>query len=376
MELRASNKSSRPAAFLTSTSEAGRCLSRTGGRPDECFGADYRGWMTGRLANLALLVVVPLAAASGLVMFLLGSGVVWPVAVLHGVVSLAVVVLVPWKSVVVRRGLRRLWRPGRATSLSLAAAVLLALVSGLAHVVGVLGADFAVTTMQLHVGAGIVAAVLTLAHAHRRRVRVRRTDLSRRTFLRVGILASAAAVLETSVQAAGALAAPDGIRRPTGSFRLASSSVAAIPATSWLFDQAPGIDRQSWRLTVITGGATHDWSLEELGRWSDRQTAILDCTGGWWTEQEWSGVRVARLLPEGTTGTVEVTSATGYSRRLPLTDDLLLATAAGGSPLTTAHGSPARLVVPGRRGYHWVKWVVRIAHDDRPWWAQPPLPLQ
>jgi DMSO/TMAO reductase YedYZ molybdopterin-dependent catalytic subunit len=332
--------------------------------------------MSGRLANLALLVVVPLATASGFVMFLLGSGPVWSIAVLHAAAGLAVVVLIPWKAVVVRRGLRRSRRPGRATSLALAAAVVLALVSGVGHVGGVLLDHSPVTTMQLHVGAGLVAAVLTLAHAHRRRVSARRTDLSRRTLLRLGVLASAAGVLGASVNAAGGLTAPRGIRRPTGSFRLASSSVAAIPATSWLFDQAPGIDPQSWRLTVSANGTSRQWSLEELARWDDRQVAVLDCTGGWWTEQEWSGVRVARLLPEGTTGTVEVTSATGYSRRLPLTDDLLLATAVGGTGLAAMHGSPARLVVPGRRGYHWVKWVVRIAHDDRPWWGEAPLPLQ
>jgi DMSO/TMAO reductase YedYZ molybdopterin-dependent catalytic subunit len=332
--------------------------------------------VSGRLANLALLVVVPLAAASGFVMFLLGSGPVWPVAVLHGVVGLAVVVLVPWKSVVVRRGLGHAGRPGRSTSLALAAAVVLALVTGLAHVGGVTLADSPLTTLQVHVGAGIFAAILTLAHARDRRVRVRRTDLSRRTLLRLAVLTSVAGVLEAGVQVTGALATPRGIRRSTGSFELASSSIAAVPATSWLFDEAPQIDPQSWRLTVATNGTSHDWSLDDLGHWNDRQSSVLDCTGGWWTEQEWSGVRVSRLLPEGTTGTVEVTSATGYSRRLPLTDDLLLATAVGGTRLSTGHGSPARLVVPGRRGYHWVKWVVRIAHDDRPWWTQPPLPLQ
>ena len=77
--------------------------------------------MKGREANLALLVVVPLAAATGFTMFLLGSGPVWPVALLHGAVGLLVVVLVPWKSVVVRRGLRRMRRPGVITSLSLGA---------------------------------------------------------------------------------------------------------------------------------------------------------------------------------------------------------------------------------------------------------------
>ena len=220
------------------------------------------------------------------------------------------------------------------------------------------------------------AVVLTLVHARHRPVRGRRTDLSRRSLLRLGMLASTAGILDAGVRAAGARAVPRGIRRPTGSFRLASSSVAAIPATSWLFDRVPAIDALSWRLTVTAGGVSREWSLAELGRWDDRLTAVLDCTGGWWTEQEWSGVRLARLLPQTPRGSVEVTSATGYSRRLPLTADLLLATAVGGVPLSAVHGSPARLVVPGRRGYHWVKWVARISLDDRPWWAQPPLPLQ
>ena len=335
--------------------------------------------MSGRLANLALLVVVPLAAVTGFMMFVLGSGPVWPVAILHGVVALLVVVLVPWKSTVVRRGLRRPGRqrrPGRVTSLVLGVSVVLALVTGIVHVVGVLFASSTVTTLQVHVGAGILAVVLTVAHALQRRVRSRRTDLSRRSFVRLGVLTAVAVVLEAGVQATGAFTARRGIRRPTGSFQLASSSVTAIPATSWLFDQVPELDLPSWRLTVTSGGSSRDWSLAELARWHDRQVAVLDCTGGWWTEQEWSGVRLSRLLPPGARGTVEVTSATGYSRRLPLTDQLLLATAIDGAGLSPAHGAPARLVVPGRRGYHWVKWVVRISHDDRPWWVEPPLPLQ
>ena len=332
--------------------------------------------MTGRHANLALLVVVPLAAGTGFVMFLLGSGPVWPVAILHGAVSLVVLVLVPWKSVVVRRGIRRTRRRGWSTSVVLTGAVALALLTGLAHLGGVLLASSAVTTMQLHVGAGIVALVLVLAHGQQRRVRVRPADLSRRTLLGVALLALAGGVLDAGVRAAGALASPRGRRRPTGSYRLASSTVAAIPSTSWLFDRAPELQPQVWRLTVVSEGGTRAWSLDELRRWDDRKRAVLDCTGGWWTEQEWSGVRVARLLPAGTTGTVEVLSATGYRRRLPLTDDLLLAFAVGGTNLSVGHGAPARLVVPGRRGYHWVKWVVQISHDDHPWWVQAPLPMQ
>ena len=332
--------------------------------------------MRSRLANLTLLVAVPLAVATGFTMFVLGSGLVRPVAIIHGVVALLVVVLVPWKSMVVRRGLRRPARRGRVASIVLGFVVLLALITGVAHVAGVLFDSSLLTTMQVHVGAGVLGAVLTVVHARQRRVRARRTDLSRRSFVRLTVLTSLAGVLDASVQATGALTAQPGIRRPTGSFQLTSSAVNAIPATSWLFDRVPTLDAENWRLTVLTGGSSRDWSLAELAQWDDRQLAVLDCTGGWWTEQEWSGVRLSRLLPRQARGTVSVTSATGYSRRLPLTDKLLLATGISGDSLSPAHGSPVRLVVPGRRGFHWVKWVVRINHDDRPWWAEPPLPLR
>jgi len=109
----------------------------------------------------------------------------------------------------------------------------------------------------------------------------------------------------------------------------------------------------------------------------DGVRAVLDCTGGWWADAVWSGTRLVRLLPGVAAGSsVRVTSTTGYARRLPLTDDLLLATAMSGSPLSAGHGAPVRLVVPGRRGYHWVKWVERVEVVDGPWWAQPPLPLR
>jgi DMSO/TMAO reductase YedYZ molybdopterin-dependent catalytic subunit len=332
--------------------------------------------VTGRLANLALLVVVPLAALTGFALFTVGGGSALVVAVAHGVVGVAVVVLVPWKSVVVRRALRRVRRPGRTASVLLSSVVVLAVATGVAHAVGVTLQAWPVTTMSLHVAAGAVAAALTFLHARQRRVRARRTDLSRRTLVRLAVLASLAGVLDLAVRGTGAVLAQPGARRATGSVRLASSSVEAVPATSWLFDTVPEDQPGSWVVTVESGGSTHDWTPSELARWDDRVSAVLDCTGGWWTEQEWSGVRVARLLPPGARGTVEVTSATGYTRRLPLTDDLLLATGVGGMPLSPGHGAPVRLVVPGRRGFHWVKWVVKVAHDERPWWLEPPLPLQ
>ncbi len=59
-----------------------------------------------RRTNLALLVLLVAAFVTGWVAFAVeGSPESRVVAVLHGILGLGIVVLVPWKSVVVRRGL-------------------------------------------------------------------------------------------------------------------------------------------------------------------------------------------------------------------------------------------------------------------------------
>jgi DMSO/TMAO reductase YedYZ molybdopterin-dependent catalytic subunit len=135
-------------------------------------------------------------------------------------------------------------------------------------------------------------------------------------------------------------------------------------------------------VAVVSGDRQVHVAVADLDS-GDRMRAVLDCTGGWYAEQEWAGVRLDRLLagagvdlPEG--GSVDVVSATGYTRRLPLSDaaHLLLATSAAGTPLSAGHGAPVRLVAPGRRGFWWVKWVVRLEVVDAPWWVQSPFPLQ
>lgn len=333
--------------------------------------------MTGRWTNLALAVLVPVALVSGFAMFLFGSGApVWPFAVFHGAVALAILLLVPWKRPVVRRGLARVRRPGREASIALTWTVLVALLSGIGHVVGLAFQNLAVTTMQLHVTAGIVATIVTFVHVRERPVKIQRVDRSRRSFLQTGLVLGAAGLVTAAVQGVGWLVTGPGTRRATGSLRLASTSVDAIPVTSWLLDPVPSLATDTFRLTVVVAGASRDWRRSELAGWTDQVVAELDCTGGWWTEQTWTGVRLARLLPAGSAGTVVVTSETGYQRRLPITQDLLLATAVGGRALSAGHGAPVRLVAPGRRGYHWVKWVVRLEVESGPWWLQPPLPLR
>jgi DMSO/TMAO reductase YedYZ molybdopterin-dependent catalytic subunit len=42
-------------------------------------------------------------------------------------------------------------------------------------------------------------------------------------------------------------------------------------------------------------------------------------------------------------------------------DDVIVAWEMNGQPLSFAHGAPARLVVPGWAGDHWMKWLTRLS---------------
>jgi DMSO/TMAO reductase YedYZ molybdopterin-dependent catalytic subunit len=220
----------------------------------------------------------------------------------------------------------------------------------------------------VHVAAGLAAVALTAWHAGARPVRPRAADLSRRAVLRGGLLAGGSLAVTAALPSAG--------RAPTRSLDRGSFDPAAMPVTSWLDDDVPEVG-EGWRLVV----AGRPWSLADLdGLGADELVATLDCTGGWWADQAWSGVRLDRLLAAsgaGQGGAVEVRSLTGYARRFPRSDAgrLLVATRAGGAPLSPGHGRPARLVAPGRRGFWWVKWLDEVRVDDRPWWWQPPAPL-
>jgi DMSO/TMAO reductase YedYZ molybdopterin-dependent catalytic subunit len=336
-----------------------------------------------RRTNLALLVVLLAALGTGGLAFAAGTGWGRPAVIGHALAGLAVLVLAPWKSAIVRRGLARRSGPGRWASLTFGVLVLAAVAAGLAHATGALAGLGPVSAMQLHVGAALVAAPLLAWHtAARGGIRARRTDLSRRALLRAGAIAARAGLLLLAVEGATRLASLPGARRRfTGSLEVAGP--ARIPVTQWLDDRVQVLDPAAWRLRVSAGDATREWTYQELAVFADRVEAVLDCTGGWYARAAWEGARLDRLLPPGaleragTTASLVVASSTGYRRRLPLADagTLLLATRLDGRPLGAGHGFPARLVAPGRRGFWWVKWVVSVDLDPTPWWRQPPFPL-
>jgi len=331
--------------------------------------------MAGRRTNLALATLLGIAAATGVVAFGIGTEWVRPILVVHGVAAVAIVLLAPWKTIIARRGLKR-QRDGSPLSIFLAGLVVITLISGIAHSVFNVTSVGPLEIMQIHVGAAVGAIVAAAAHVWHRPQRLRISDLSRRNFLRTGALAATAVLGYFAVEAiAGATGVPGGKRRFTGSHEQGSGDPSAMPVTSWLNDTPPVLGPEHLLLVTSPTG-TQQLTLEELAAFDDRVTATLDCTGGWYATQEWTGVRLDRLI--GATGSsVRVVSATGYERRFPMADvgDLLLATNVGGKPLSVGHGAPLRLVAPGRRGFWWVKWVREIVIDDRPAWWQPPFPL-
>ncbi len=335
--------------------------------------------MAGRRTNLALLALLAIALATGALAYAIGTGWSRWTVVAHGTVGFGILILTPWKSAIARRGLRRA-RPGSWASVFFAGLVAVALFAGLAHGTGVVRSAGAVTAMQVHVGAALVSVPFGLWHVFTRRVRPRRTDFSRRTFLRSATLGAASlgayGVLSGLVWLTGL---PGRARRFTGSYESSSFQPEAMPVTQWLNDAVPDIDGSAWFVSIRAAGSeVRRLSLDELDREREIVTATIDCTGGWFATQKWEGVRLDALLGPGLEGrSIEIRSVTGYPRRYPARDAsrLWLATRAGGERLSPGHGYPARIVAPGRRGFWWVKWVASVEVSGAPWWLQPPFPL-
>src|SRR5829696_8693814 len=166
-----------------------------------------------RRTNLALLVVLVAALATGGLAFAAGTGWGRPVVVAHVLAGLAVLVLAPWKSPIVRRGLARRAGPGRWASVAFGVLVLVAVAAGIAHATGTLVRLGPVSAMQVHVGTALAAVPLLVWHTVARGgARARRTDLTRRALLRAGAVAAAAGLALLAVEGATRLAAPPGAR--------------------------------------------------------------------------------------------------------------------------------------------------------------------
>lgn len=341
--------------------------------------------MPSKATNLALLALAGLQVATGIGAFLAGTPAWVAVVWLHAAGGFTLILLFWWKRRIITRSLRRRpLGPWAVPGLGLLALAGGALATGVGFSTVGLPAVGGYPIMTVHVALGVGVLGFLALHAQRHWPRLRRSDLvGRRALLRSGLLLAGGTALWQGSEALSHVLGWSGAgRRFTGSRLAARFSGNDFPTNAWLFDDPEPIDIAAWRLRltghVLTPLAL---SIDKLAPSAPR-TAVLDCTGGWYTEQEWQGVRLGDLLdragPRPGARSLVVRASTGYWRRYTLAEarGFLLATHVGGETLSHEHGAPLRLVVPGRRGYEWVKWVTAVELSDASPLLNWPLPLR
>jgi DMSO/TMAO reductase YedYZ molybdopterin-dependent catalytic subunit len=324
--------------------------------------------MPRRLANLALLAAVASLLASGVISWLLPEGAAGFLYVVHRVAGIAFVLALLWKYAIARRSLRRRGVEGAGVWIGLLAAIatLVTVGLGLAWTAGLVSFDrpFGYSALNLHVIAGLALGAIVVAHVLARgESRPALVTLAgRRAALRGLALLAASFVVSAAIDRV-ALG-----RRASGSRHAGSFTGNAFPETIWSLDSVPSIDVDRWRLRVKGSAARPiEFSYADIAALPRREASVvLDCTGGWWSEQVWSGVSLADVLARAGVGDsathVEVISVTGHRwtfERLNA-EQAILATHVGGELLSAGHGYPLRLVVPGLRGFLWIKWVGEV----------------
>lgn len=321
--------------------------------------------MPRRLTNDLLIGLVLAQVLGGVLGWALQIEAARPLYDLHRALGVAIILLLGWKQAIALNSLRkRLKGPLRCDrsivwGVTAGCGLILTLAIGLAWTLNLISWDllwgYSPLNIHVFVGIGLVPFVAWHMLARRRANRVSAPVTSRRSLLRVTGLSVATLV---GWQAIEHLA--PAVRLPTGSKPAGSFNANGFPAEIWLFDQVPPLSSAEWRLRV----GSRQFTLDELTRLhaSREVQAVLDCTSGWWSEQVWSGVSLADVLRSAdvSVSNVAIVSVTGHRIVLDDPTEALLATHVGGEVISSSHGYPMRLVVPGLRGYHWVKWVASI----------------
>ncbi|MCX6043590.1 MAG: molybdopterin-dependent oxidoreductase [Chloroflexi bacterium] len=327
--------------------------------------------MRPRTVDWLLCLFVSGEVLTGLISFTIGTLDKRWLFVVHGMLGLALVVLVYWK---MQRVWRRLTIRDRWDDATLAAATTLGAVL-LTFVTGLVWTSFQwplgyPNGMILHTLFGLLLFFFMVWHMAVRYKPWRLQDLrGRRNALRFLAMLGIGGIAWQSQQTFNrAAAAPGASRRFTGSRETATDQGNAYPITMWMLDNPAPLDVTQFQLRVH-GAVNQTLTLDYpavLAAATAQARALIDCTGGWYTTQDWQGVSIRWLLeqvqPAADAVAVSFISTTGYRWSLPLAEaqTTLLATHVGGELLTPGHGAPLRLVAPGRRGFQWVKWVTEI----------------
>jgi hypothetical protein len=337
--------------------------------------------VTARATDWGLAALVALLVGTGvLTLFAGGSDDVWVFAA-HDAMGIAIAGLLIVK---LRRVWPRLTTPSGWDRRTVAGVVGVGLVtaalgSGFSWAEGVTPALGGYSLLAWHDALGAALVVAVAAHMVVRAKRLRGRDVANRRQFLISASVAGGSLLAWRVQRpVEALVGLRGAkRRFTGSYEAESFAGNTFPTTSWVADDPRPIQLDSYRLRIV-GLVTHQLELPiaELGA-GDEVVATLDCTGGFYSTQQWRGIRLDRLLHRAAVQTrarhLSVVSRTGYRWSFALHDahELLLATHIGADLLTHGHGAPVRLVAPGARGFQWVKWVERIELHENPDYGAP-----
>lgn len=338
-------------------------------------------------ANIVLLILIIIQFASGYFGFINGRAdnrwLLW----VHGIGAYAITWVLLWKSSIILHVYKRgTGFNRRRVAFALMLLLLLGtLLFGLVWTFNGPQYLFGFSLVTLHIFLAVPLLILMAWHAwHLRWIFRVPQALGRRTFLRsfgLGLAGLSLWLATNKLKQWTRL--PGAERRFTGSYETGSFT-GRFPRVSWIADRPAPIDKNSWQLT-ISGAVEQPISLtyQTLLEMAETEvTAVLDCTGGWYSEQVWSGIAVSNLLslatPTAQAASVTFEAVSGYKRRftLPEAQRFILATAVAGAPLAHGHGFPLRLVAPGQRGVNWVKWITHIHLNPTPKHWQLPLPLQ
>jgi hypothetical protein len=310
---------------------------------------------------------------------------VWPfpssLFEIHRIAGWALIILIPLKSAIALRSLRRGIDRRLSRNVMLLVSILLTLATITILLLVLLWkwqigdyyvwiGPYAYSGIGWHWGIALGMIPFFILHAWRRWPRPKQVDFSgRKQVLKlIGFGAAALVSWGAAESLANVIERNQAPRRFTGSREEGSFRGNAHPVTT-----APGegkikLDPETWSLQVrgavenplrLTYANVLAFSISEV-------TSTLDCTGGWYTVQTWRGVRLMDLVSQAQTqpnaAGIILRGVADYTAPFTLAQavEILLATFVCGEVLNHIPGFPLRAVVPSRRGWHWVKWMTEI----------------
>ncbi len=326
-----------------------------------------------RFTNTAILTILLVLTLTGL------YGLMWPMPGwmfdLHRISAWGLVALLPWKFLIAAVSLKRRTSRFFTKALSILLAVWAIFVFALAlYWTWQAGPEqlwWYTAAISWHWYLALSLLVPFGIHVWQKWPRPRRNDLfSRRAALKVmGVGAASFALWGLSEAISAFRADPSRPIRSTGSRESGSFTGLNFPVTMMVGEGKTRLEPANWVLQVHGPAVRRPLSLSYdavMSRKAVERIATLDCTNGWFTTQVWRGLSLEDLMLEAgvkqSHKAVILRAVSGYSAYLLPQEarDTLLGTHVGDQVFDHWHGFPLRAVVPSRRGWQWVKWLVEI----------------